>query len=65
MSSSDKSVKQAYESLKLANREYNTLKPSTEDPPMLKLKALPQHLKYAYLDSSETLPIIIVANLSE
>lgn len=30
---------------------------------VLELKALPQHLKYAYLGSSDMLPIIIVAHI--
>ncbi|XP_075077572.1 uncharacterized protein LOC107809821 [Nicotiana tabacum] len=41
------------------------LKPSVEEAPKLELKPLPSHLHYAYLGSSETLPVIISADLSE
>ncbi|XP_070023038.1 uncharacterized protein [Nicotiana sylvestris] len=41
------------------------LKPSVEEAPKLELKTLPSHLHYAYLGSSETLPIIISADLPE
>ncbi|XP_049372515.1 uncharacterized protein LOC125837437 [Solanum verrucosum] len=34
-------------------------KPSTEEPPNLELKALPSHLKYAFLGANNTLPVII------
>lgn len=53
------------EPLVLASREHKPLMPSTEEPPTSELKALPQYLKYAYLGSSETLPIITVANIPE
>ena len=36
-------------------------KPSIEDPPTLELKPLPSHLKYAFLEKSEKLPILISA----
>ncbi|CAL8168246.1 unnamed protein product [Prunus armeniaca] len=43
--------------------------PKTASPvitaPTLTLKSLPTHLRYAYLGTSETLPVIIAANLSE
>ncbi|XP_038895776.1 uncharacterized protein LOC120083939 [Benincasa hispida] len=39
--------------------------PSLEEPPELELKPLPNHLKYAFLGSNNTLPIIISVNLSE
>jgi len=38
--------------------------PSVESSPSLELKALPKHLKYAYLAEQETLPVIIVSNLT-
>ncbi|XP_070002946.1 uncharacterized protein [Nicotiana sylvestris] len=41
------------------------LKPSVEEAPKLELKLLPSHLHYTYLGSSETLPVIISADLSE
>jgi len=31
--------------------------PSNEATPSLELKVLPEHLKYAYLDERETLPV--------
>ncbi|KAL4295954.1 hypothetical protein GQ457_12G013970 [Hibiscus cannabinus] len=34
-------------------------KPSTEQPPKLELKQLPEQLKYVYLGENETLPVII------
>ncbi|XP_070008507.1 uncharacterized protein [Nicotiana sylvestris] len=40
-------------------------KPSIEEAPKLELKHLPSHLHYAYLGSSDTLPIIISSDLSE
>ena len=38
-------------------------KPSFEEAPKLELKSLHKHLKYAYLGLSETLPVIISADL--
>ncbi|XP_027174308.1 uncharacterized protein LOC113773910 [Coffea eugenioides] len=38
---------------------------SVVQAPVLELKSLPKHLKYAYLDDNETLPVIISAILSE
>ncbi|XP_070014382.1 uncharacterized protein [Nicotiana sylvestris] len=40
-------------------------KPSIEEAPKLELKPLPSHLHYAYLGSSDTLPVIISSDLSE
>ncbi|XP_075095107.1 uncharacterized protein LOC142173419 [Nicotiana tabacum] len=40
-------------------------KPSIEKAPNLELKPLPPHLQYAYLGSSDTLPVIISAHLSK
>ncbi|XP_070024949.1 uncharacterized protein [Nicotiana sylvestris] len=40
-------------------------KPSIEEAPKLELKPLHSHLHYAYLDSSDTLPVIISSDLSE
>ncbi|XP_076907421.1 uncharacterized protein LOC143563856 [Bidens hawaiensis] len=39
-------------------------KPSTEEPPTLELKELPDHLEYAFLEGESQLPVIISANLS-
>lgn len=41
------------------------LKFSTEEARILVLKTLLEHLKYAYLGPSETLPIIIASNLNQ
>ncbi|PIN25940.1 hypothetical protein CDL12_01309 [Handroanthus impetiginosus] len=41
------------------------LTPSIEEPPTLELKHLPNHLRYVYLDESDTLPIIISSSLSD
>ena len=38
--------------------------PPFEPPPSLELKALPKHLKYAYLGEQETLPVIVASNLT-
>ena len=40
-------------------------KPSIEEAPKLKLKTLPEHLKYAYLGPSETLSVIIASDLDQ
>ena len=39
--------------------------PSVEQPPKMEQKPLPNHLKYAYLGISSTLPVIISASLTE
>ena len=38
---------------------------SNESTPSLELKALPEHLKYAYLGGRETLPVIIASHLTD
>ncbi|XP_070054389.1 uncharacterized protein [Nicotiana tomentosiformis] len=38
-------------------------KPSIEEAPKLELKPLPPHLQYAYLGSSDTLPVIVSSHL--
>ncbi|KAK8504431.1 hypothetical protein V6N12_030528 [Hibiscus sabdariffa] len=43
--------------------EFITPKPSLEHAPLLELKPLPQHLKYVYLGSNETLLVIISSKL--
>ncbi|KAK4721325.1 hypothetical protein R3W88_011558 [Solanum pinnatisectum] len=40
-------------------------KQSIEQPPKLEIKTLPAHLRYAYLGTNETLPVILSAELSE
>nr|GFB35948.1 reverse transcriptase domain-containing protein [Tanacetum cinerariifolium] len=47
--------------LKLAKESKE--KSCIEEPPELKLKELPSHLKYAFLDESNKLPAIIAKNL--
>ena len=42
-----------------------TLVPSVEQPPKIEQKPLPIHLKYAYLGIASTLPVIILASLTE
>ncbi|XP_015168551.1 uncharacterized protein [Solanum tuberosum] len=49
----------------LKNRKRPPAKPSTEEPPNLELKALPSHLKYAFLGANNTLTVIITADLLE
>nr|GEZ14376.1 reverse transcriptase domain-containing protein [Tanacetum cinerariifolium] len=39
-------------------------KSSVDEPPLVKLKALPPHLEYAFLEGDDKLPIIIVKDLS-
>ena len=39
------------------------LLPSIEQPPKLELKSLPDHLKYAFLEVNEQLPVIVTNNL--
>ncbi|CAN6583131.1 unnamed protein product [Malus baccata var. baccata] len=39
-------------------------KPSRQQPPKLKLKPLPEHLKYAHLGAAETLSVIVTADLT-
>ncbi|XP_062118728.1 uncharacterized protein LOC133832394 [Humulus lupulus] len=53
-----------FESLELSSRSFAAPKPSVEEPPELELKALPSHLRYAYLGKSSTLPVIVSAELS-
>ncbi|GJV23010.1 hypothetical protein Tco_1375705 [Tanacetum coccineum] len=42
----------------------NQLKPSITKPPKLELKELPEHLKYAFLQENEQLPVVISSVLS-
>ena len=37
--------------------------PSAVQPPSLELKQLPSHLKYAYLDVEQRLPVIVLSTL--
>ncbi|XP_038874990.1 uncharacterized protein LOC120067513 [Benincasa hispida] len=49
----------------LIERRAKPTRPSLEEPPELELKQLPGHLKYAFLGTNNTLPVIISANLTE
>ncbi|GAV57601.1 hypothetical protein CFOL_v3_01138, partial [Cephalotus follicularis] len=40
------------------------LLPSIEQPPKLELKPLPDHLKYAFLEENDQLPVIVAKHLS-
>ncbi|XP_062080324.1 uncharacterized protein LOC133785081 [Humulus lupulus] len=53
-----------FESLELSSKSITAPKPSMEEPPELELKALPSHLRYAYLGKSFTLLVIVSAELS-
>ncbi|XP_061358671.1 uncharacterized protein LOC133302871 [Gastrolobium bilobum] len=48
-----------FESLELAKRGLKIPKPSIEEPLVLELKPLPNHLRYAYLGEKDTLPVIV------
>lgn len=63
----DKYIKQVQE---IKTRKYEELgtsetkpMPLVENPPMLKLKPLPCHSKYAFLGANDTLPVIISFSL--
>ncbi|XP_038889296.1 uncharacterized protein LOC120079205 [Benincasa hispida] len=43
----------------LSERQMKSTRPSLEEPPELELKLLPSHLKYAFLGTNKTLPILI------
>ncbi|XP_049364121.1 uncharacterized protein LOC125828841 [Solanum verrucosum] len=43
----------------------NRKSPSIEEPPRLKLKALPSHLRYVFLGGKNTLSVIVANDLSE
>ncbi|GJY59020.1 reverse transcriptase domain-containing protein [Tanacetum coccineum] len=45
--------------------ELKIIKSSIDDPPELELKDLPSHLKYAFLEGTDKLPVIIAKNLKE
>ncbi|GJZ46263.1 reverse transcriptase domain-containing protein [Tanacetum coccineum] len=50
---------------KLKQVDVTTMKPSIEEPPELELKDLPSHLKYAFLEGTDKLPVIISKELKE
>nr|GEY33106.1 hypothetical protein [Tanacetum cinerariifolium] len=45
--------------------EIKTVKSSIDEPPELELKELPSHLKYAYLEGTNKLPVIIAKDLKD
>ncbi|KAL5568863.1 hypothetical protein UlMin_025438 [Ulmus minor] len=53
------------EPLDMSSWEFKLPKSSVEEPPTLKLKPLPSHLRYAYLGEVSTLPVIISVQLTE
>ena len=53
-----------FESLELNQNRKQAIRPSIEVPPMLDLKPLPEHLKYAYIGDANTLLVIISASLT-
>ncbi|XP_062093836.1 uncharacterized protein LOC133799864 [Humulus lupulus] len=53
-----------FEPLELSSRAFKVPKPSIEEPPKLELKALPSHLRYAFMGPSSKLPVIISGELS-
>ncbi|XP_059310955.1 uncharacterized protein LOC132062392 [Lycium ferocissimum] len=51
--------------LDLANRTTSPVKPFIFEPPKLELKQLPSHLRYEFLGPNKTLPVIVLALLTE
>ncbi|XP_038896420.1 uncharacterized protein LOC120084686 [Benincasa hispida] len=49
----------------LSKQQTKPMRPSLEQPPELELKQLPRHLKYAFLGTNNTLPVIISVNLTK
>ncbi|XP_070024923.1 uncharacterized protein [Nicotiana sylvestris] len=52
-------------SLDLENRTTPPAKPSIIEPPQLELKPLPPHLRYKFLGSNDTLPVIVSSLLND
>nr|XP_016440793.1 PREDICTED: uncharacterized protein LOC107766510 [Nicotiana tabacum] len=52
-------------SLDLENRATPPAKPSIIEPPQLELKPLPPHLRYKFLGSNDTLPVIVSSLLND
>ncbi|XP_019225073.1 PREDICTED: uncharacterized protein LOC109206681 [Nicotiana attenuata] len=52
-------------SLDLGNRATRPAKPSIDEPPQLELKPLPPHLRYKFLGSNDTLPVIVSSLLND
>ncbi|GKG25290.1 hypothetical protein Tco_0395918, partial [Tanacetum coccineum] len=45
--------------------EDKTIESSADEPPEVKLKELPPHLEYAFLESDDKLPVIIAKDLKD
>ncbi|KAL5548484.1 hypothetical protein UlMin_003715 [Ulmus minor] len=54
-----------FEPLDMSSREFKLPKSSVDEPPVLEMKPLSSHLRYAYLGDSSTLPVIISASLTK
>ncbi|KAL5541988.1 hypothetical protein UlMin_009698 [Ulmus minor] len=54
-----------FEPLDTHSKDFKQPKASINEPPVLELKPLPSHLRYAYLGEVFTLPVIISALLTE
>ncbi|KAL5549524.1 hypothetical protein UlMin_004755 [Ulmus minor] len=54
-----------FEPIDMSSREFKLPKSSVEEPPVLEMKPLSSHLRYAYLGDSSTLPVIISASLTK
>ncbi|XP_019226885.1 PREDICTED: uncharacterized protein LOC109208258 [Nicotiana attenuata] len=52
-------------SLDLENRATPPAKPSIIEPPQLELKPIPPHLRYKFLGSNDTLPVIVSSLLND
>ena len=48
----------------MKHRESRPAKSSIEEDPILELKALPPHLRYAFLGKGDTLSVIIALDLN-
>ncbi|KAK4724305.1 hypothetical protein R3W88_027084 [Solanum pinnatisectum] len=51
--------------LDLKNRPSPPTKPSVKKPSVLELKQLPSHLRYVFLGTNNTLPVILAAYLND
>ncbi|GKA53369.1 reverse transcriptase domain-containing protein [Tanacetum coccineum] len=61
-------IKDPYSPLPLKDlkcEELKSVKSSVDEPPKLELKDLPSHLKYAFLEGTNKLPVIIAKNLKD
>ncbi|XP_071902547.1 uncharacterized protein [Coffea arabica] len=63
VSAIDPAVQEVFETV--GRDELERVLPSVVQAPVLELKPLPEHLKYAYLGDNETLPVIISSALSK